>query len=87
MAELPKTWEDWVANFGDWQDRVGFDREWLGDFDLSILFDWDRAGDVIEFGDYAGRAKWERALQVPHQNIRDSLVAMITVQGLSLIHI
>ena len=81
MAELPKTWEDWVANFGDWQDRVGFNREWLGDFDLSILFDWDRAGEVIEFGDYAGRAKWERALQVPHQNIRDSLVAMITVQG------
>ena len=81
MAELPKTWEDWVANFGEWQDRVGFDREWLGDFDLSILFDWDRAGEVIEFGDYAGRAKWERALQVPHQNIRDSLVAMITVQG------
>ena len=81
MAELPKTWEDWVANFGEWQDRVGFDREWLGYFDLSILFDWDRAGDVIEFGDYAGRAKWERALQVPHQNIRDSLVAMITVQG------
>ncbi|MGB1689137.1 MAG: Phenylacetic acid catabolic protein [Candidatus Poseidoniaceae archaeon] len=81
MAELPKTWEDWVANFGEWQDRVGFDREWLGDFDLSILFDWDRAGDIIEFGDYAGRAKWERALQVPHQNIRDSLVAMITVQG------
>ena len=81
MAELPKTWEDWVANFGEWQDRVGFNREWLGDFDLSILFDWDRAGDLIEFGDYAGRAKWERALQVPHQNIRDSLVAMITVQG------
>ena len=81
MAELPKTWEDWVNNFSEWQDRVGFNREWLGDFDLSILFDWDRAGDVIEFGDYAGRAKWERSLQVPHQNIRDSLVAMITVQG------
>ena len=64
MAELPKTWEDWVANFGEWQDRVGFNREWLGDFDLSILFDWDRTGDTIEFGDYAGRAKWERALQV-----------------------
>ena len=81
MAELPKTWDDWVNNFSDWQDRVGFNREWLGDFDLSILFDWDRAGDVIEFGDYSGRAKWERALQVPHQNIRDALVSMITVQG------
>lgn len=81
MAELPKTWDDWITNFGEWQDRVGFDREWLGDFDLSILFDWDRAGDNIEFGDYAGHTKWERALQVPHQNIRDALIAMITVQG------
>ena len=81
MAELPKTWEDWVNNFADWQDRVGFDREWLGDFDLSILFDWDRAGETIEYGDYEGRAKWERALQVPHQNIRDALISMITVQG------
>jgi len=81
MAELPKTWEDWVVNFADWQDRVGYDRDWLGDFELSILFDWDRAGEVIEFGDYSGQNKWERALQVPHQNIRDALVSMITVQG------
>ena len=53
----------------------------MGDFDLSIQFDWERAGDVIEFGDYAGRAKWERSLQVPHQSMRDALVSMITVQG------
>ena len=81
MDNLPKTWDDWIANFNDWQDRVGFDREWLGDFDLSIQFDWDRAGDEIEFGDYAGRKKWERSLQVPHQSMRDALVTMITVQG------
>ena len=81
MDNLPNTWDDWIANFGEWQDRVGFNREWMGDFDLSIQFDWDRAGDVIEFGDYAGRAKWERSLQVPHQSMRDALVSMITVQG------
>jgi len=81
MAELPTTWEEWISNFEEWQDRVGFNREWLGDFELSVLFDWDRAGDVIEFGDYEGRVKWERALQVPHQNIRDGLISMITVQG------
>ncbi|MBT3419873.1 MAG: hypothetical protein HOI28_04020 [Euryarchaeota archaeon] len=81
MDNLPSTWEDWIANFGDWQDRVGFDKSWLGDFDLSIQFDWDRAGDVIEFGDYEGRAKWERSLQVPHQSMRDALISMITVQG------
>jgi benzoyl-CoA 2,3-dioxygenase component B len=81
MDNLPNTWEDWIANFGEWQDRVGFDKSWLGDFDLSIQFDWDRAGDVIEFGDYEGRAKWERSLQVPHQSMRDALISMITVQG------
>jgi len=81
MDNLPSTWEDWISNFGDWQDRVGFDRNWLGDFDLSIQFDWDRAGDVIEFGDYQGRAKWERSLQVPQQSMRDALISMITVQG------
>jgi benzoyl-CoA 2,3-dioxygenase component B len=81
MAELPNTWDEWIDNFGDWQDTVGFDKKWLGDFELSVLFDWDRAGDHIEFGDYAGRTKWERALQIPHQSIRDSLISMITVQG------
>ena len=81
MDNLPKTWDDWIANFSEWQERVGFDREWLGDFDLSIQFDSERAGDLIEFGDYEGRKKWERSLQVPHQSMRDALVAMITVQG------
>ena len=81
MDNLPKTWDDWIENFKTWQDNVGYKREWMGDFDLSIQFDWERAGDVIEFGDYAGRAKWERSLQVPHQSMRDALVSMITVQG------
>jgi benzoyl-CoA 2,3-dioxygenase component B len=81
MDNLPNTWEDWIANFELWQDRVGFDKNWLGDFNLSIQFDWERAGDVIEYGDYQGRAKWERSLQVPQQSMRDALIAMITVQG------
>jgi benzoyl-CoA 2,3-dioxygenase component B len=81
MDNLPKTWDDWIENFKTWQDNVGYKREWMGDFDLSIQFDWERAGDVIEYGDYAGRTKWERSLQVPHQSMRDALVSMITVQG------
>ena len=81
MDNLPNTWEEWISNFEDWQGRVGFNPSWLGDFELSVLFDWERAGDVIEYGDYQGRAKWERALQVPHQSMRDALITMITVQG------
>ena len=81
MDNLPSTWEEWISNFEDWQQRVGFDPSWLGDFELSVLFDWERAGDVIEFGDYKGRPKWERSLQVPQQSMRDALITMITVQG------
>ena len=81
MDNLPKTWDDWTENFKAWQDTVGYDREWMGNFDLSIQFDWERAGETIEFGDYEGRRKWERSLQVPHQSMRDALVSMITVQG------
>ena len=81
MDNLPNTWDEWISNFEDWQKRVGFNPKWLGDFELSILFDWERSGDTIEFGDYEGRAKWERALQVPHQSMRDALITMITVQG------
>ncbi len=81
MDNLPNTWDEWITNFGEWQQRVGFNPDWLGDFELSVLFDWERAGDVIEFGDYEGRAKWERSLQVPHQSMRDALITMITVQG------
>ena len=81
MSELPTTFDEWVDNFGTWQQNVGFDTAWIGDFELSIKFDWERAGDVIEFGDYKGKKKWERSLQIPHQNIRDGLLSMITVQG------
>ena len=81
MAKLPTTFDEWIENFEQWQENIGFDSKWVGDFELCPKFDWDRAGDTIEFGDYAGRPKWERALQIPHQNIRDSLLTMITVQG------
>ncbi len=81
MTKLPVTFDDWVENFKEWQNRIGFDPAWAGDFEFCIKFDWDRAGNEIEFGDYAGQKKWERSLQIPHQNIRDSLLSMITVQG------
>ena len=81
MGKLPTTFDEWVANFELWRENVGFDAKWAGDFELKPLFDWDRAGETIEFGDYEGRPKWERSLQIPHQNIRDSLLSMITVQG------
>ncbi len=81
MADLPTTFDDWVAEFHEWQDKVGFDTAWLGDYTFEAKYDYDNVSPTIEYGDYAGRPKWERLLQIPHQNIRDALLTLITVQG------
>src|ERR1041385_1430382 len=80
-ASLPTTFDDWVAQFGEWQRKVGFDTAWLGDYRFEAKYDAENVKPLIEFGDYKGRPKWERPLQIPHQNIRDALLHLITVQG------
>ncbi len=78
---LPSTFDDWVERFGEWQQRVGFDAAWLGDYKFEALYDYDNVAPLIEYGDFAGRPKWDRPLQIPHQNIRDALLHLIAVQG------
>jgi len=73
--------ESWISEFQEWQTRIGFDPSWLGDYTFDIKFDWDTAGNSIEFGDFEGMPKWDRRMQVPQQNIRDAIVSMVTVQG------
>jgi benzoyl-CoA 2,3-dioxygenase component B len=80
-AAVPTTFQDWVAQFGEWQRKVGFDTAWLGDYRFEAKYDHENVLPLIEFGDYKGLPKWERPLQVPHQNIRDALLHLITVQG------
>ena len=80
-ASLPANFDDWVAQFGDWQKKVGFDTSWLGDYKFEAKYDYENVKGEIEFGDYKGNPKWERPLQIPHQNIRDALLHLITVQG------
>ena len=81
VTALPSTFDDWVAQFNAWQAKVGFDTAWLGDYKFEAKYDYDVVKPAIEFGDYAGLPKWERPLQIPHQNIRDALLHLITVQG------
>ena len=78
---VPTDFEGWVANFQDWQRKVGFDTAWLGDYRFEAKYDYENVKPEIQFGDYKGRPKWERQLQIPHQNIRDALLHLITVQG------
>ena len=81
VEKYAPNFEAWVQDFTEWQTRIGFDPSWLGDYRFDIKFDWDTAGDVIEFGDFEGMPKWERRMQIPQQNIRDAIISMISVQG------
>ncbi len=81
VEEMPIKFENWIDDFNDWQKRIGFDSGWLGDYKFEIKFDWDSAGNSIEFGDFKGLPKWNRSMQVPQQGIRDAIIQMIAVQG------
>ena len=81
VEKYTPNFEAWVQDFTEWQTRIGFDPSWLGDYRFDIKFDWDTAGEKIEFGDFEGMPKWERRMQIPQQNIRDAIISMISVQG------
>ncbi len=79
MAKI-NTFDDWTDYFHHWQKDIGLDTAKFGDYNFEVKFGQvDR--DDIEFGDYAGRPKWETVLQIPDQRVRDSLLHLITFQG------
>jgi benzoyl-CoA 2,3-epoxidase subunit B len=74
------TFDDWTDYFRQWQNDIGLDTSKFGDYKWEVKFG-PVAKDVIEFGDYAGRPKWETVLQIPDQRVRDTLLHLITYQG------
>src|SRR5215469_11798447 len=74
------TFDDWTDYFCQWQRDIGLDPSNFGDYKFEVKFG-PPPSDVIEFGDFAGRPKWETALQIPDQRIRDTLLHLITYQG------
>jgi len=79
---MPKisTFDDWTDYFRAWQKDIGLDASKFSDYKFEAKFGPVNS-DVIEFGDYAGRPKWETLLQIPDQRVRDSLLHLITYQG------
>ena len=81
LEKYKPNFEEWINQFNEWQTRIGFDTAWLGDYRFEIKFDWDSAGNNIEFGDFEGMPKWDRRMQIPQQSVRDAIISMISVQG------
>src|SRR5215510_14218776 len=74
------TFDDWTEYFRQWQKDIGLDASQFADYKFEVKFG-AVPSDTIEFGDYAGRPKWETVLQIPDQRVRDALLHLITYQG------
>jgi benzoyl-CoA 2,3-epoxidase subunit B len=74
------TFDDWTDLFRKWQKDIGFDSSLVKDYAFDAIYEPPRRSE-IEFGEFAGRRKWERVLDVPTQDMRDSLMHLIVYQG------
>ncbi len=73
--------DDWVDVFHQWHDDIGYPTELIGkDYNFETKLG-DIESNEIEFGDYAGRPKWQKVTDIPDQRIRDALAHLIEYQG------
>jgi benzoyl-CoA 2,3-dioxygenase component B len=79
MAKLAN-FDDWTDLFRKWQKDIGFDGSLVKDYAFDAIYEPPQRSE-IEFGEFAGRRKWERVLDVPTQDMRDSLMHLIVYQG------
>jgi len=79
MAKIA-AFDDWVDLFKDWQKDIHYDVKLLGDYQFEPKFG-ELPGNEVEFGDYAGQRRWETAIEIPDQRIKDALLHLIVYQA------
>ena len=80
MAQKISTFDDWTDYFNKWQKDIGFDASQIKNYKFDAFYT-DPPHDEIEFGEFKGRKKWEKLLDVPTQEMRDALMHLIVYQG------
>ncbi|HME60465.1 MAG TPA: hypothetical protein VKH62_04395, partial [Candidatus Binatia bacterium] len=80
MAERIANFDDWKDLFYKWQSDIGFDASLVKDYKFEAIYDAG-TGAEIEFGDFKGRKKFEKLLDIPTQDMRDALLHLIFYQG------
>ena len=75
------TFDDWIDNFKQWKADIGLrlPKEY-DEFPFEAKFGELKSPEV-EYGDFAGRPKWDRVTQIPLQPVRDALLNLIVYQG------
>jgi benzoyl-CoA 2,3-epoxidase subunit B len=78
------TFTDWLDLLREWQNDVGLDaaliERYRPGYQLNAKYA-ELPTSEIYFGDLKGERRWEKALQIPDQPMRDVLLRMIVVQG------
>jgi benzoyl-CoA 2,3-dioxygenase component B len=80
MAQKIANFDDWKDLFYKWQKDIGFDASLVKDYKFDAIYD-EGTGPDIEFGEFKGRKKFAKVLDVPTQDMRDSLLHLIFYQG------
>ena len=80
MKARISTFDDWVDLFREWQKEIGVDLPELRHYKFEAKYGQLKSME-IEFGDFQGKRKWERLLDVPDQRLRDALQNLIVYQG------
>jgi benzoyl-CoA 2,3-dioxygenase component B len=75
-----KTFDDWIDLFHDWQRKIDLEVPGINEFQFEAKYG-DLRSNEVEFGDFAGRPKWERVSQIPHAPVKDALLNLIVYQG------
>lgn len=78
--EKMATFDDWTDLFYKWQKDIGFDSSLVKGYPFEAFYEEPQTSEV-EFGEFAGRKKWENVLQIPTQDMRDALLHLIVYQG------
>src|SRR3990172_12563423 len=72
--------DDWVYVCREWQKSIGVDLPEITSYQFEAKYGQLKTMEM-EFGDYRGRRKWERVIQIPDQRVRDAVLNMIVYQG------
>jgi benzoyl-CoA 2,3-dioxygenase component B len=79
MAQL-STFDEWIDLFQKWQKDIGLPGSLFEDYTFQAIYE-EPAVSEVEFGEFAGRRKWQKVLDIPTQDMRDSLMHLIVYQG------
>jgi len=80
MGQRIATFDDWKDLFYKWQKDIGFDPALIKDYRFDAIYD-EGTSPEIEFGEFKGRKKFEKVLDIPTQDMRDYLLHLIFYQG------